>query len=102
MREYDVYLPMHLGDGRDVPPDAVRRLKSELSDRFGGVTQFTQENEGQLRIGCCVYRDEIAVLRVLTENGEDAETYFKSLRKRLASQLAQDSVLIVARTVQVI
>ena len=102
MREYELYVPLHYNDGQPIDPDRLTHLKRRLVDQFGGLTHFPQENEGVWRIGAFTFRDRIVILRVLSQEGQEAETFFAQLKEDLKRDWAQNDVLVVARDVTVL
>lgn len=63
MKEYEVYVPLTLNEGRPVDPDTLVRLRERLLEQFGGLTFFPQRNEGFWTFGGVTYRDEIVIYR---------------------------------------
>lgn len=99
LKEYELYIPLYRADGRPVSAARIRRLKSELTRRFGGLTYFPQRNQGLWRINRNVYRDRIVIFRVLTQSSPSNRGYWVELKKRLQKDLQQRRILIVERTV---
>jgi hypothetical protein len=99
MREYELYVPLHYNDGRPVEVDKLTQLKRRLVAKFGGLTHFPQENEGLWKFGSFTFRDRIVILRVLTQDPDEAENFFRALKEDLKRDWEQNDVLIVARDV---
>jgi hypothetical protein len=100
--EYDVYLPLSYNDGTPVEPEKIVRLKQRLHDRFGGLTFFPQRNEGVWSIDRVAFRDEIVIVRVLSEEVRASREFFRQLKEELKEELRQQEVLIVERKVEVL
>jgi hypothetical protein len=99
MREYELYVPLHYNDGRDVEPEKLTALKRRLVEEFGGLTHFPQQNEGLWKVGAFTFRDHIVIYRVLAGEVEKAQKFFARLQDDLKRDWAQNDVLIVAREV---
>jgi hypothetical protein len=99
MREYELYVPLHYNDGRPVELDKLTRLKQRLVHEFGGLTHFPQENEGLWKVGQFTFRDRIVILRVLANELEKAELFFRALKEDLKRDWQQNDFLIVAKSV---
>jgi hypothetical protein len=100
VKEFDIYIPLRHGDGQKVDARKLKRIQSELVDRFGGLTNFPQANLGLWKFGNVVYRDEIVIYRVLSSEARAATRFLRAMRRRLESELNQDEILIVARDVK--
>jgi hypothetical protein len=98
----EVFLPIKDNQGNPFPQKIFDRIRQELTDRFGGVTAFMRapavglwaDQEGKVR------RDDIVVFEVMTD-ALDRE-WWAACRRRLEAELAQDSILIRAASVEVL
>lgn len=100
MKEYDLYVPSHYNDGRIIERERIDLLKRRLTDQFGGLTHFPQENEGFWKVGRVTFRDKIMILRVLSAEAEKANAFFIELKQHLQKEWEQEDVLIVSREVE--
>jgi hypothetical protein len=100
--EYDVYIPLTYNDGTHVDTAKIDALKRRLHERFGGLTFFPQKNEGMWKIGAVTFRDEIVVLRILSEEVRESREFFLALKDELKAEFRQEEVLIVERKVEVL
>ncbi len=100
--EYDVYLPLTYNDGRAVEAEKISDLKGRLQDHFGGLTFFPQRTEGLWKVGRVTFRDEIVILRVLSEEVRRSRAYFRRLKGELKRMFQQGDVLIVERKVEIL
>jgi hypothetical protein len=100
--EYDLYIPLHYNDGTRVEPDKIAALKARLTERFGGLTFFPQQNEGSWRVGNVTFCDEIVILRILAEETRLAREFFTALKEELKAGWSQEEVLIVERKVEIL
>jgi hypothetical protein len=100
--EYDLYIPLHYNDGTPVEPEKIAGLKARLSERFGGLTFFPQQNEGSWHFGNVTFCDEIVILRILAEESRLAREFFTTLKEELKSGWSQEEVLIVERKVEIL
>ena len=95
----EILLPATFNDGGPVPPDMLGRIRSDLVERFGGLTAFTRSpaegvwvDEGAAR------HDDIIVLEVMTQ-GVD-RTWWRAWRKCMEAQLGQDEIVVRAREIE--
>ena len=100
MQEYEIYLPTKHNDGTLVDPVQIRRIKKELARIFGGYTHLKHRSEGSWRMGNVTFRDEVTIVRVLDDGS--ARFDMQSFKRELEKVFRQESVLIVAREVQVV
>jgi hypothetical protein len=100
--EYDVFLPLTYNDGRPVEAEKIAELKRRLQDRFGGLTFFPQRTEGLWKIGNVSFRDDIVILRVLSEEVRESREFFRRLKEELSADLGQQELLIVERKVEIL
>lgn len=100
MREYDIYLPTTQNDGTPIEAAEIQRIKELLASTFGGYTHFNQQSEGAWRMGGVTFRDAVTIVRVLDEGAEPFD--MEAFKKALEQTLKQESVLIVARNVDVV
>jgi len=81
---------------------AYRRIRDELTERFGGVTAFTgSPAEGLWERGSGdVERDTIVLVEVMTESIDMA--WWSSYRRELEGRLSQEKIVIRALAMRVI
>jgi hypothetical protein len=102
VKEFDLYIPLRHSDGRKVAPSKLKQIQAELVDQFGGLTNFPQAKLGLWKLGNVVYRDEIVIYRVLSDNSRAATRFLRDLKKKLEADLNQDEILILVRDVKVL
>jgi ATP-dependent Clp protease ATP-binding subunit ClpA len=100
--EYDLYLPLRYNDGTAVESEKVEGVKKQLADRFGGLRFFPQRNGGIWKFGNLTFRDEIAILRLLSQDATEARQFLLRLKEELKADLRQEDILIVARRVKIL
>ncbi len=100
MKEYDIYLPTTFNDGTPVAEAVISGIRGELADAFGGYTHQVQRSEGAWRVGTVTFLDEVTIVTVL----DDGTAHFDMalFKRQLEDILRQETVLIVAREVQII
>ena len=98
--EYDVFLPTQDNLGAPYPPAILARVKEQLVQHFGGVTDFRHKSEGQWRLGDIVFRDEIVLLRALGEDNHKHRRFLRGLQRELEARMKQSEILIIEREVQ--
>lgn len=100
--EYEIYLPLTYNNGSPVDPEKIADLKRRLQEQFGGLTYFPQRTEGLWKVGNATFRDEIVILRVVSEEVRRSRAYFRRLKGELKRLFQQGDVLIVERKVEVL
>jgi hypothetical protein len=94
--EYDIFLPTLKGDGNPVERDTVDRIKSTLTNAYGGYTHLQYQSEGEWKIGGTAFREAV-IIRVLDDGSGDFD--MKRFKTSLETLVGQETVLIVARAV---
>ena len=90
----EIFLPLKRRDGSDQPRSLFGEVRTELVDRFGGLTAFTRapaEGLWEDEKGA-VERDSIVILEVMTD-GLDRR-WWRQFGQRLAQGFDQDEILI--------
>ena len=93
-----ILLPLFDNDGRPFEAADYVRLRSELADRFGGVTAYTRapargvwkDDAGETN------RDDIVIFEVMT--GELDREWWTAFRKQLEVRFRQDTLIVRALT----
>jgi hypothetical protein len=93
-----ILLPVYDNEGRAFDPSEYARLRSELADRFGGVTAYTRapargvwrDDSGENK------RDDIVIFEVMTDDLDRA--WWANFRKSLEERFRQESVIVRALT----
>ena len=97
-----ILLPVYDNEGHAFVASEYVQLRSELAERFGGVTAYTRapargvwrDDTGENK------RDDIVIFEVMTANLDRA--WWTGFRDRLEKQFRQDSVIVRALTSTVI
>jgi hypothetical protein len=100
MREYEIYLPGKRNDGSRVPSSEFEEIEGRLFQAFGGFTHLKSRIDGAWRMGGVTLLDEVTIIRVLDDGS--ARFDMAAFKRELEERLKQESVLIVAREVQVV
>jgi hypothetical protein len=93
-----ILLPLFDNDGHPFEATDYIRLRSELADRFGGVTAYTRapargvwkDEAGETN------RDDIVIFEVMT--GELDREWWRAFRKQLEVRFRQDTLIVRALT----
>ena len=95
----ELFLPLEKPDGTPIPAATFERIKSELTERFGGVTAFLQSPaEGAWKPRSrAVIHDRVAIFEVMVDDVDTA--WWRAYRQALEVELEQEQVL--ARLYQV-
>lgn len=95
----ELFLPLQTSDGEPVPATTFDRIKSELTDRFGGVTAFLRspaDGAWKPSKGSVVH-DQVAIFEVMVNDVDTA--WWHDYRRSLEVELQQERIL--ARLYQV-
>lgn len=99
MHLVQILVPLFDNDGEHFPPESYRRLRAELSERFGGLTAFTRAPaEGLWTDGGETSHDEIVIFEVMTETLDRA--FWRSYRAELEARFRQDVIVIRAQAIE--
>ena len=93
-----ILLPLFDNDGHPFEAADYVRLRSELADRFGGVTAYTRapargvwkDETGETN------RDDIVIFEVMT--GELDRAWWTTFRRQLEVRFRQDTLIVRALT----
>jgi hypothetical protein len=94
-----ILLPLYDNEGHAFEPREYVRLRSELADRFGGVTAYTRapargvwkdDATGETQ------RDDIVIFEVMTDALDAA--WWAGFRQQLETRFRQDTVIVRALT----
>ena len=99
LTEYDVFLPTRSNSGSVFAKSYFNKLKREIVEVFGGLTETSHSNKGFWKIGSLVVRDRLIVWRILSFKGQTGDKFMKHLKAKLEDNLAQDKILIIRRRV---
>jgi hypothetical protein len=93
-----ILLPVYDNEGHAFEPIDYAQLRSELADRFGGVTAYTRAPaRGVWRADSGeTTRDDIVIFEVMT--GELDRAWWSGFRKELERRFRQESVIVRALT----
>jgi hypothetical protein len=95
----ELFLPLETPTGEPIPSDTFDRIKSELTDRFGGVTSFLRSPaEGAWKpSGGDVVHDRLAIFEIMVDDVDTA--WWHRYRESLEKEFEQAQIL--ARLYQV-
>lgn len=92
---------MYDNDGRPFPHARYAALRTELTDRFGGLTAYTRAPAQGLwdeDDGGPPKRDDIVVYEVMAKSLD--RDWWSSFRRRLERELVQDEIVIRAHAME--
>jgi hypothetical protein len=95
----ELFIPLEKPDGTPTPAETFERIKTELTERFGGVTAFLQSPaEGAWKPRSRgIIHDRVAIFEVMVDDVDTA--WWRSYRHSLETELQQEQIL--ARLYQV-
>ncbi len=93
-----ILLPSYDNEGHEFEAREYLELRSELADRFGGVTAYMRAPARGVWKGDSgeTTRDDIVIFEVMTE--ELDRTWWTTFRKQLERRFRQESVIVRALT----
>jgi hypothetical protein len=101
MHLVQILLPLADNDGRRFGNAAYARVRSELAERFGGITSFTRAPaEGMWREGGHTNRDDIVVFEVMTRDLD--RPWWERYRAELEDRFQQEAIVIRAIRVEML
>jgi hypothetical protein len=91
-----VLVPVYDNDGQPFPANELRRIRQELTGRFGGVTAYTrapaegswEDDQGR------VHHDDVAVIEVMVESLD--REWWSRYREELAARFRQTELVVRA------
>ena len=99
MHVIEIFLPLTRNDGAGQPGGLFEQVRSELIDRFGGLTAFSRAPaEGLWDSGEGVDADAIVIFEVMAEELDCG--WWADLRARLEGMFDQDEIVIRASAVK--
>jgi hypothetical protein len=101
MHLIQLLLPLYGRDGQKLGPQAFAQTRSEIVERFGGLTAYTrapasglwQEDDG------ATVHDELVIYEVMSQDFDEA--WWKSYRALLERRFDQEQLVARAQQVQV-
>ena len=96
MHVVEIFLPLTRNDGTPQPRELFAKLRSELVNRFGGMTAYSRspaEGLWESEDGA-VERDAMVIFEVVADDLDRG--WWSALRTRLEREFAQEEVLIRA------
>jgi hypothetical protein len=102
MHLFQLLLPLSDNEGKAFPPEHYRRIRQELTEKFGGLTAFTRAPAEGLwkESGVSVAKDDIVIFEVMAEQVDNL--WWRQYKTFLEKLFAQDEIIIRAQKVTVI
>ena len=87
-----ILLPIHFGDGSNVPAEMFSQVRTELAERFGGVTAYSRSPATGLwkRPEAEVERDQVIMIEVVAEALD--RDWWAQYREQLEQRFGQEEV----------
>ena len=93
MHLVEIFLPLSDNDGKCFAPEVFARVRSELTEKFGGLTAFSRAPaEGTDTEAGRARHDELVVFEVMTEQLDRA--WWSAYRSQLENTFRQQRILI--------
>ncbi len=91
-----ILLPLYDNAGRRFPPDVFARVRSDLAERFGGLTAYSRAPaEGVWNNGGEIKQDDIDVVEVMVEKLE--RPWWSDYREQIGELFRQDEIVLRAQ-----
>ncbi|MBA2269447.1 MAG: hypothetical protein H0W20_02475 [Chthoniobacterales bacterium] len=102
MHLVQILLPLYDNAQNPQPPEQFRRVRQELTERFGGLTVYTRAPaEGMWKLNDNhTSRDDIVIFEVMA-NQLDA-TWWRNYRHELEARFCQELIVIRAQQTQLL
>ena len=99
MHLVQILLPLSDNEGNRFPRELYGRVRTELTERFGGLTAFTRAPaEGLWTEGGETSRDEIVIFEVMT-NDLDRD-WWRAYRQDLEARFRQDAIVVRGQAIE--
>lgn len=87
-----ILLPIHFCDGSNVPAEMFSQVRTELAERFGGVTAYSRSPATGLwkRTEAEVERDQVIMIEVVAEALD--RDWWAQYREQLEQRFGQEEV----------
>jgi hypothetical protein len=93
MHLIQILLPLYDNEGRHFSRETYRKVRTELAERFGGLTAFTRAPaEGLWTEGGETSHDEIVIFEVMAEDLD--RNWWRAYRRELEGRFRQDAIVI--------
>ena len=93
MHLVQILLPVYDNEGRRFPASMYGEVRTELTERFGGLTAYSRAPaEGLWQEESGTTRDDIVVYEVMTEPLD--RSWWSSFRARLAERFRQEDLVV--------
>ena len=102
MHLVQILLPLYDNVQDPQPPDQFRRVRKELTERFGGLTVYTRAPaEGMWKLNDNeTTRDDIVIFEVMANQLDP--TWWREYRHELEARFRQEVILIRAQQTQLL
>jgi hypothetical protein len=101
MHLIQILLPLNDPKGRRFDGSAYARVRSELAERFGGITSFTRAPaEGMWKEGGHTNRDDIVVFEVMARDLD--HQWWERYRADLEQRFQQEAIIVRAIKVEML
>ena len=93
MHLIQILLPLFDNSGKHFPESAYEKIRSELIEKFGGLTAFTRSPaQGLWKDAGVTKRDDIVVFEVMADLVD--APWWRSYRTQLEAVFRQDTIVV--------
>ena len=102
MQQIQILLPIYNNEGKCFRPEIYSDVKSELVEKFGGMTAYTRSPAKGLwkETDTKVVRDDIVIYEIMAD--ELDIVFWSNYKEKLKSRFEQDEIIIRATEIKVI
>jgi hypothetical protein len=96
-----ILLPVYDNEGQRFPSDPYNEVRTELTEKFGGLTAYTRAPaEGLWESGTTIKRDDIVVVEVMIDPLDRA--WWRAYRVDLERLFRQDQIVVRAQAYELL
>jgi hypothetical protein len=100
-RRYEVLLPVHFNDGKDVPEELLGEAVNEIVEQFNAATFYKEAVEGYWRHDETFFRDDLALLVVDVPDTAKNRQWMKAYKARWKQRLKQLEIWMVSYLIDI-
>ena len=101
LRRFEILLPLHFNDGREIPPDWLAEAVLEIVEKFDAASYETQKVEGHWRHQGILYRDNLVKIVIDAADEEASREWMRQYKSRWKEKLEQLELWLVSYTIDV-
>jgi hypothetical protein len=100
-RRFEILLPLHFNDGREIPKEWLADAVLEIVDHFDAASYETQRVDGHWRNEGIVYRDTLGRLVIDVPDLEENHAWMRDFKDRWERKTEQLELRMVSYQIEV-